>query len=154
MSDVIYENNLKVYFLPAIADIAAPTTTEIGAGDRLVKITKDGFSVNMNEGTVDSGDLDTTFNGTLPGGISANIDLTIKRDNVDESATFDLTVRDAAGYLVVSPFGLAVATSKVHVFPGVFGTRRLDGSGSDKNETYMVKWFGTDPFDLDAVVAA
>lgn len=154
MSDVIYEDKLKLYFLPAVADISAPTVAEITAGDRLVKITKDGVNVTMSEGEVDIGDLDTVFNGKLPGGISASLDLTIKRDDTDESATYDLTVRDAAGYLVYAPFGLAVATSKVAVFPGVWGTRRLDTSGSDKNQRYMVKWFGTDPFDLDAVVAA
>ena len=154
MSTPIYEENFKVYFLPAVADLAAPSVAEVTAGDRLVQITKDGFSFNSSEGTVDNGELDSTFNGQLPGGLSLTIDLTIKRDDTDESATFDLTQRDAEGVLLVSPFGLAVATSKVHTFPGRFGSRRLDSPGGDKNQRYMVTFYVSEPYDLDAVVAA
>jgi hypothetical protein len=154
MADVQADGNLKLYYVPTIADEEAPTVAEIGAGTRLPKILKSGVSFNTNEGVVNMGDLDSFFNGQRPGTLSLTIDLSFKRDDTDESDTFDLTLREVDGYLVYSPFGLAIATKKVSVFPGTWGERKLVTPAENDPLKYDVTWYATEMYTMDAVVAA
>ncbi len=123
-----YSNDgmIRVDFVPAIANKAAPTTTELNAGTALTSyVTKDGLTVPANQNFVDDANLSDTFDAQLPGSFGGTIQITGKRDGVPANDTFwNLITYLLAGYVVVRR-GVATATAwtaaqKAEVYPVSF----------------------------------
>ena len=130
MSDIYVDGNIRVSWVSTIANIAAPTTTELNAGILLTdKITSDGLvGFEADTADVDTTSLASTFNTKGVGRDS--FDGTMlrfkKQDGTD--TIFNNLTRGTQGYVVIRrdlPFDTAYAsTQKCEVFPVVCGRER------------------------------
>lgn len=155
MTALAHDNNVKWYWVPTIADISAPTVAEaITAGTLIPLITN--YDTPSSEAEVDVSGVDDLYDLAVVGTTkSGPIELTMKRDETDESDTWDLfsTVR-ANGYLMKSINGVPVATDAVEVYPVQVGQRRPEGYGRNNSQKFMVSFYVTSTPDLDATLTA
>src|SRR5690606_14210283 len=102
---------IKATWAPTVADIAAPTVTELTTGvDLECHLTKDGLGITTTENTVDDGALCEAFDAQLPGSYSVAMAMTLKRDNDDLVDPWSFFARGDEGYLVIRR-GVASATA-------------------------------------------
>lgn len=154
MPKLVYEQNTKVHWLTTIADIAAPTLTEITAGTNLTPfITKDGVARNIATNNVDSASIDTNFDSQEVGSWGAGFQLTMFRDDGDEAESYDLVVYGTRGFLVVCPFGEPAVADQVEVYPAALHEPAPQNSAANAMQTFMVNCAITDKPNLRAVVA-
>lgn len=154
MARVTYEANTKAYWLTAVANIAAPTVAEIGAGTPLSPyIPKDGIAVNINTNNVDSASIDDTFDAQLAGSWGADVKLTMFRDDTADTA-WNLCEHGTPGFLVISRFGAAVATSVVEVYPSEMHQPAMENTAANSQQRFVEAFAITAAPELNAVVAA
>lgn len=133
MADITADGKTRVYWVTTIANINAPTTTELNAGIALQStMTADGFAGFRPEtADVDTSSLDSTFNTMVNGRTSfSGTLLRLKRQSGTDTIFTTLT-RDTAGYVVVrrsvaSTTAWASAQA-VEVYPALCGeVARMD----------------------------
>jgi hypothetical protein len=103
MPDITADGKTRVYWVTTIANIAAPTTSELNAGIALQStLTADGLNgFNPDTADVDTSALDSTFNTTVNGRTSfSNTMLRLKKQSGTDTIFTTLT-RDTAGYVVI-----------------------------------------------------
>lgn len=103
MPDITSDGKTRVYWVTSIANIAAPTTTELNAGiDLTSTMTADGLSgFNPDTADVDTSSLASTFTTNVNGRTSfSNTQLTLKRQSGTDTI-FNTLTRDTAGYVVI-----------------------------------------------------
>jgi len=104
MGHQTYDGNLKVTFLTALADPAAPSAAELNAGTDLQgDITPDGFAEGFDNAMVDNSSLASTFDSEQVGRSKPNISITyqtLNDDGTPSDAASVLTYR-ASGWLAV-----------------------------------------------------
>lgn len=129
MSDLYVDGNLKVTFAPSIANINAPTTTELNAGTSLeTLITPTGLQIKSTTASVDTSNLASTFTTSAAGRRSFAITVEFKRQTPTDTA-FNLLPYKTTGYLVVRR-NLAATTAwassqNVEVYPVTVGEPEL-----------------------------
>jgi hypothetical protein len=112
VADITADGKTRVYWVTTIANIAAPTTTELNAGiDLTSTLTADGLSgFQPDTADVDTSSLASTFNTTVNGRTSfSNTRLRLKKQSGTDTI-FTTLVRDTAGYVVIRR-SLAQATA-------------------------------------------
>ena len=150
---------IKATWAPTIANIAAPTVSELNTGDDLeCHLTKDGLGVTNNENTVDDGALCEVFDAQLPGSYSTQMALTLKRNNTTLSDPWGFFARGDEGYLVVRR-GVAAAEAwaagqAVEVYPAIAGQKSPAPTASNEQARMTINLYGTSEPELDGVVAA
>lgn len=150
-----FENNFHAYFVPTIADTAAPTMTEIGAGVPLTpSLLGDGVTFNRTNNNTSTQMLDGWTKSSI-GSRGLTIDLSFIIDYDAGDAIWDNFDEDGlAGHLVVVRRGEAAAAAVAEVYTGTFGKRQGAGSAVDTDQTFTVAMaVGERPVD-DAVIAA
>lgn len=161
MGDLTYDGNLKVSWVPAIANTSAPTAAEMAAGISLEDdITPDGLSTPFDTASVDTSSLASTFSSSAPGRRTPQISITYKRFKDDGTATdaeTNLTYR-AAGFLVVrrtkaSSIAFAAA-DKVEVYPSTCGQPSPANAAPNEVQKATVSLMPSADPQLNAVVAA
>lgn len=164
MTEQVAPGVLRVAWVPSIANIAAPTVSEIGAGvDLTPKVRRDGLATPLDGKAADNSDVSSKFDKTVPatyGGAPGS--LKIKRDPSSDTIWTTLTpptnsAAGASGYVVVRRFGgsaVAWASSqKVEVWPAQVLSRAMDNTTGDNVQTFTVMFaIPSDP-NQDAVVA-
>lgn len=155
MAGAVSDGNVKVTWVPTIADIQAPTVSEISAGTPIPRITKDGVNPPQNQNTVDGAGIDDTYDsenvGTWGGG---PFELTIFRDDTDETDTYDLFVYGLTGFLVIGRFGSNDTSSdKVEVWPAESHEPVLMQTATNEKQRFQVSFAITSEPALRAVVA-
>jgi len=152
MAAISHDDAVVFYWAPAVANLAAPTVAEITAATRITGITN--YTLPSSENEVDVSDIDSMYDTSVVGtSKSGPIELTLKRDDTDESDGWELFQFRDAGVLIRSPFGPAAATSPVETYPGQLGQRRPEGYGRNTAQKFMVSVYVTAEPNLDAVVA-
>lgn len=119
MSKKASEGNVKVYFLPTVASLAAPTVANIAAGTNITPwLPTTGVGVDWTQNNASISMLDASFTPEQIGTESVAIELTFTRDSVtaDDDA-YELFDRGLEGYLLISRFGTPIAGSRVEVYP-------------------------------------
>ena len=103
-------------FLPAIANLNAPTNAEITAGTDLTPSIADIGNFSFSNNPINTPDLATVFVTQIPGEDSADSPTLTFYD--DDTATTIRTAlaKGAAGYLVLMPYG-QVSTKRCEVWP-------------------------------------
>lgn len=136
---------IRVDFVPAISNMAAPTAAEIGAGTTLAgHMTRDGLSTPNSSSTIDVSDLADRRNKRAPGTFGGDDWTgTFFRDDVPaQDIAWDLLEQDLDGYLVIRRFGGSatpiVATNKVEVAEVSVSSRVMASPGADTPQTFMV----------------
>lgn len=159
MADMLSDGNIKVYFVPAIANQAAPTTAELNAGtDLSCMIMGDGLDIGGDEGTVSAPKLCETTVSEQPGRSKTTIKLTCVRKTIlAEDIAWTLLQRGLQGFLAVRRgpvYSLAwTAAQKVEVYPGTFGKRMPQKPEQDGVEKFDSQFYNSAPENLDAVIA-
>jgi hypothetical protein len=127
MPDITADGKTRVYWVPTIANINAPTTTELNAGLALQSIlTADGMvAFRPDTADVDTSALDSTFNTTVNGRTSFSGTLLRLKKQSGTDTIFTTLVRDAAGYVVirrsVASTTAWTSTQACEVYPALCG---------------------------------
>lgn len=152
-----FEEYTRVYWVPTIADISAPTAQELDAGtDLTCHLTKDGLNPGGSTNGVDSAALCSRVDSQVAGSVSYNATLRFFR-YWDDDLAWDLVGWSDAGHLVVRR-GIRhdvawTAGQPVEVYRAQFGEKIPAASAANTLQTFEVSLFVEDA-DLDAVVAA
>ncbi|AXH89401.1 hypothetical protein [Micromonospora aurantiaca] len=127
MPDITADGKTRVAWVPSIANINAPTTTELNAGMLLHStLTADGLvGLRPETADVDTSSLDSTFSTTVNGRTSFSGTMLRLKKQSGTDTIFDTLVRDAVGFLVVRR-SVAASTAwasaqKVEVYPALCG---------------------------------
>jgi hypothetical protein len=101
--DITSDGKTRVYWVTTIANINAPTTTELNAGIALQSTqTADGLAgFRPDTADVDTSALDSTFNTTVNGRTSFSGTLLRLKKQSGTDTIFTTLIRDTAGYVVV-----------------------------------------------------
>jgi len=104
MSVVILDGRVRVIWMTACSVIAAPTVAELNAGTDITSyIRPDGLDIGMSTGSVDVGNVGSTFTLTRVGRRSPTITLGCHHDATSGSTdpAWNLLVYRATGFLAV-----------------------------------------------------
>lgn len=154
MARVVFEEQYKIHFLPAVASIAAPTQAEITAGTDLTAfVPKDGVQIGTSNQRVKTDDISTTFDSEIMGSWGSNLAIKFFKDDAADTAWTTLP-RGTTGFIVIAPYGSTAATEVGFVFPIECGQRELPTSAANERQSFTVPMAVTDTPDLDAVFAA
>ena len=158
MADIINDGMTRVCFVPTISSVAAPTTTEIAAGQDLEAfLTPDGLGMEFSTESVDTTALSSTFGAELPGRLTLSTELTFKHQG-DAAAPFSTFASKPEGYLVVRR-NVAATTAWAEndvceVYPVQIGIRRRVAPAANEVLKFTVQAFHTDAPTFGATVAA
>jgi hypothetical protein len=155
MAEVTYEDT-KVYWLPAVANKAAPTVAEIGAGTDLTPfVPVDGVARDSSQNKASQAMLGGAFVTERVGTWSFSATLTLMRHILagDDDA-WELFDRGTEGFLLISPFGAAVAGLRVEVIPAEAHQPIMQATAENAYQKFTVAFASTAEPDFDAVVAA
>ena len=159
MADIYVDGFIRVAFVPTIANIAAPTTTELNAGTLLSSIvTADGLvGFEASTAEVDTTALDSTFDtkGIGRDSFEGTMLRLKKQDGTD--TVYNLLTRGTTGYIVirrdVASATAWTAAQKVEVFPIVCGRERNLAPEANTVRRYEVPTMVTSAPNLRATVA-
>jgi hypothetical protein len=127
MPDITADGKTRVYWVTTIANINAPTTTELNAGIALNStITADGLvGFKPDTADVDTSALDSTFNTMVNGRTSFSGTLLRLKKQSGTDTIFTTLIRDAAGYIVIRRSIAATtawtSTQPCEVYPSLCG---------------------------------
>lgn len=129
MSDLISDGKTRVAWVASVANINAPTTTELNGGmDLTPRLTPDGLKMDPSTADVDTSSLASTFDTMEVGRIKFDGELTVKRGSTPtEDQPYTTLLYGTHGYLVIRR-GVDYATGwasgqQVEVYPVVCGER-------------------------------
>lgn len=153
MAKAPFDARMGVWFAPTVADISAPTTTEIGNGTDLTAFTsKAGVTFGVDNQTIDIGDLSTTFNAEIMGNHGASLSLELFRDDATDTA-WDTLPQGTNGYIIVQPFSQTAAVGEsAMVFQVETGEREPNASAANEAQKFTSE-SAVQAIDLDATVA-
>lgn len=159
MADIVADGKTRVAWVPAIANIAAPTTAELNAGLLLQSLlTADGLGgFQPDTAKVDTSSLASTFNTARNGRTSFDSPmLTLKRQDTGDTA-YTTLIRGATGYIVVRSSILEstawASTQVVRVYPVECGEVQHVDLEENALERYQVPLTITLSPNLRAAVA-
>lgn len=127
MPDITADGKTRVSWVTTIANINAPTTTELNAGILLNStITADGLvGFKPDTADVDTSALDSTFNTMVNGRTSFSGTLLRLKKQSGTDTIFTTLTRDTAGYIVIRrsiAAGTAYASAQaIEVYPSLCG---------------------------------
>lgn len=136
MADSLADGRTRVYWVPSITNIAAPTVAELNAGTLLAGtangtgvLTPDGLvGFEPETADVDTTAMDSTFDTKTAGRASFSGTLLRLKKQTGTDTIYNMLVRDLAGYVVVRRDATAstawAASDKVEVYPSVLGEVR------------------------------
>ena len=159
MADIIIDGMVRVTWATAVANVAAPTTTELNAGMALEgTLTPDGLrGFQADTASVDTSSLVSTFNTSLPGRESfANMGLMLKRQTATDTI-YNTLQKGTAGFVVIRR-GITATTAwasaqAVEVYPVVCGREQHQDPEANSLWRYLVPLMLSAAPNLRAAVA-
>lgn len=103
MPRLIADGEIKVQWVPTIADVTAPTVTEITAGTEITGFIRS-LETPLEGNAPDSSDVSSAFNKTVAGTYGGSVNAEMYRDDTSDDA-YDLFPRNTTGYIVLRRFG-------------------------------------------------
>jgi hypothetical protein len=159
VADIVADGKTRVSWVPSIANIAAPTTTELNAGLLLqTLLTADGLSGWQPEtAKVDTSSLASTFNTAVNGRTSFDSPMLRLKKQLTGDTAYTTLIRDAEGYVVIRS-SIAQATAyasaqAVRVYPVQCGEVSHVDVEENSLERYEVPMTVTSSPNLRAAVA-
>lgn len=144
MADIVADAKTRVAYVPAIANIAAPTTTELNAGTLLhYMITAAGLTgLQPSTNTIPTTSLGSRSNTSRNGRVTfEQFNLEIKKQDGTDTV-YNLLVRGLTGFLAVrNSIDVDTAwasTQKLRVYPIEVGEAGWVDPEPDSLERYMV----------------
>lgn len=163
MAKIPVDGNVKVDFVPAIADITAPTDTELtatGVVSLECMLTPDGLDESIDEDVKDTSAFCSTSNYEEPGRTKPNLQLTYFRDD-DAAGTGDAAYttlkRNLRGFLVIregAPHTQAYAADdNLRVYTVMCGEQQPVKPAANEDVKVQQKFYASGDYARDAVVA-
>jgi hypothetical protein len=127
MPDITADGKTRVSWVPTIANINAPTTTELNAGMLLHStLTADGLiGFKPETADVDTSALDSTFNTNVNGRTNFSGTMFRLKKQSGTDTIFTTLVRDTAGYVVIRRSVTAstawASAQAIEVYPALCG---------------------------------
>lgn len=160
--DMRADGQVKVVFVPSIADVTAPTVTELtaaGVVDLSCFIKSDGRSHTIDEATIDNGKLCDTTDPQMPGRVTHNWAVTYARKQATADDTAYATLKHLTNGFLVERFGKPYSTAfaaadVVNIYEIACGEQN---EKADKNDIVWIdsqKLFVTEDPQRDVAVAA
>lgn len=161
-ADMLADGNVKIAFVPSIADITAPTTTELtatGVVDLSCFIQAGGFQHTTDEDAVNNAKLCDVTNFEAPGRIKENLTLTyVRKAQTADDEAYSTLKRLTLGYLVIrygSAYSDPFATGDVvSVYSVQCGAQQVQSPDANSAIWVTQKQYNNGPNALDATVAA
>jgi hypothetical protein len=149
----------KVYWVPTIASVTAPTSAEITAGQNLTSIKPDSISgFSLVRGQVEGYDISSPVATTA----DSNYDVTDLSFQIFANSTTGssdvtqntLLAEGSAGYLLFALNGSVATAAKVEIWPvTIRGNNVADTRGTNAIQTRLIQFSSTAPPTKNAVVA-
>ena len=138
MADIITDGRTKVWLVPTIANIAAPTTSELNAGTSIEGLmTADGLiGFEPDTADVDNSALNSTFDTKLAGRASFSNTAVRLKKQAGSDTVYNTYVRDIVVFVAIRR-GTTASTvwatgDKVEVYPAITGeTRNLPPASNE-----------------------
>ena len=160
MADSLSDGRIRVSWVPAIANINAPTVAELNAGTLVSPVmAPDGLSgFEPDTADVDTSAIDSTFGTVVKGRSSFSGTMFRLKKQSGTDTIYNLLVRDLAGYTVIrrdvtGSTGWAAAQT-VEVYPSVLGEVRNLAPEANSVHRYEIPVGVSSTPALRAVVAA
>lgn len=158
MADLSHDGMYKVAWVPTIADTAAPTTTELGAGvDLECRITPTGLTREASTERKDTSKLCSTFSTQSAGRRSFNLQVVVVRQEGDTDGVEAALVYKANGFLVIRDNAPSAtdwtAADEVEVYPVQVDQPSKSAPAANEDQTITVGFALTGDPVLDAAVA-
>lgn len=156
MARVIANSEVWVGFATTVADISAPTASEVGGSTDLTSYLVS-LEATSAGNAVATPTLDTTFETSIPGTASATFTAELYRDD-DADTAWTTLPRGTEGYFIISRFGTdgaePVSTDVVEVWPVRVISRGAVPLTSNDSQRFNIECSVPVEPDEDAVVAA
>jgi hypothetical protein len=142
MARFMRKGTTKVYFVPTIANLAAPTTAEITAGTVLTTQIAEVNGFTFTNNPIDTPDMGSSFVSKIPG--EDTVDTSSFRFYEDKSSNPIRTVlaKGTNGYIVFFPSGTAGASpaagDKTETWPVTVASNARTYSAGNEAASYMV----------------
>lgn len=139
------DGNGTVWFVPTIANPAAPTAAEINAGTRITySLTGDGFAHAVTENRVTANRLTLKQTIQYAGTITDEVELTYVAAYDEDDVARTVLVEGVSGY-IVTRWGVdnavnATAADIVTVIPGTAGVQRPNPPATNQELTISQLW--------------
>jgi len=159
MADSLADGRTRVYQVPTIANIAAPTVAELNAGvDLSSLITADGLmGFQPDTAEVDTSALNSTYGTKLPGRIAlSGTGLRLKKQSGTDTVYNTLIYGFATNIVIRRDITstTAWATSQaVEVYPGQFGERKNLDPAPNEVHKYEAPFFVSPQPNIAATTA-
>jgi hypothetical protein len=143
----------KIMFLPAVADLAAPTRAEITAGTDLSPQIADVNGFDITNTPIETPNLAEAYTTTIDGEDKSGASSFVMYDDDTSTAVRSTIAKGTAGFILILPYG-DVPTKRCEVWPvKVTGQNDIITTGNEAaryNSSYAV----TRTPEQDAVVPA
>lgn len=149
------EENVTLWWVPTIADIAAPTVAEITAGTDITCEFAE-FTPGVTQNNIDTSGYCSRVDSEVVGTVGYSLSIDFYRDDTDDTA-WELFSWGLEGHLVwregVAYDPDATAADKVSVWQAQSGEKQIAATAKNTRRTFTVG-FAVQAAELDAVVAA
>lgn len=159
MARIIADGEVRIEWVPgaaAIADPAAPTTTELGTGQDATPFFSS-MDTPLDGEATPAADLSSAFNKTVAGTFGGNVSVESYRESVTDEA-WGLWPRTTEGFFVIRRFGgsdVAIAAAdEVEVYKIRVVTRSPATLDRGSVQMFTIEAAVQEEPELDAVVAA
>lgn len=159
-ASIAADGNLKVVWVPVIADVENPTAAELNAGlDISCYLTAEGFTPGTDEQTITDDRLCSTQTFEKPGRFSDTLEVgyIYNPASPGNNAAYTTLPKGTTGHIATrwgkdysTPF---VATDLVDIYPAQAGVQRKQPPTANSVLTVTQKLFITGPVQRDVVVA-
>lgn len=157
MADVISDGKVKVTWVDALVDPAAPTTAELGGGVDLESfITPDGLAVEIGDDEVDTSSLNSTFSATRAGRGTVDIEVTFKDQGKNNAPWTTFSDRPAGFMVIRRNIDSDVAYSAgddVEVYTATAGDPQIEAPAANEMSKFMIGFYASSDPILAASVA-
>lgn len=143
MARLIPNESTWIGFATSVANISAPTAAEIAAATELT-----GYVISVNAAsqgnTLPTPSLDSLFETSVPGTVSAQFTADFYRDDAADTA-WDTLPRATTGFFVISRFGgsgtdrLPIAADEVEIWPVTVTSRTMQNMSSNQVMMFSVQ---------------
>src|SRR6478609_7554312 len=154
MSLFMRKGKSKFYFVPSIAAPATPTQAELTAGTQLTSALAGFTGFDAKAQFIDAPNFGAVQTPKIPGEIQSS-DSSLEFNEDDTSNPLRTTLaRGTVGYILVSPNGATISTSKVDVFPIQVAANTRNYASGNAVAKYTVDVAITSIPSSDAVMGA
>lgn len=143
----------KIHFLPAVADLAAPTRAEITAGTSLTPYVNAIQGFQLSNSPIPVRNMEDVFTPQIDGEDTVQDSGFTLNDDTTDDAIRTLLPKGTAGYILLLPYG-DVATKRCEVWPvKVTGYNDIWSADNDPAQS-AVTFAITDVPEQDGVIPA